>query len=262
MSTRKAGWLARVALISLIVAGCGSATAAAPAAPGPSVGQALDQQLPSSVRNAALVSSSGRSVSLASLAGKVLVISDVMTLCQETCPLDTANVVAAARAVQKAGLADDVEFLSITVDPARDTQTRLAAYRRLFPDAPSNWLTLTGSVATLTALWKFLGVYIEKVPEGRPAATDWLTGLPLTYDIDHSDEVFALDAAGHERFILEGAPSVDPGAPIPPSLTAFMSAKGRQNVAHPDPLAWTLPQELQVVSWLAGRAVESPGVAR
>ncbi|MET3808363.1 protein SCO1/2 [Nakamurella sp. UYEF19] len=248
-----------VVLVGLAVAGCGSTATAAPAAPGPSVGQPLDQPLPSAVLGASLVSSSGQPVSLASFSGKIVVISDVMTLCQETCPLDTANVVAAARSVQKAGLAGDVEFLSITVDPTRDTVARLAAYQSLFPDAPSNWLTLTGPAPTLAALWKFLGVYTEKVPEDLPAAKDWLTGRPLTYDIDHSDEVFAVDGTGHERFILEGAPTINPGTPIPPTLTAFLSAQGREDVAHPDALAWTMPQELQVLSWLTGHTVQSTG---
>ena len=251
--------LAAVVLVVLAVTGCGSATAAGPAAPGPSIGQPLDQPLSASVLDAPLVSSSGRSVSLASFSGKVIVISDVMTLCQETCPLDTANVVAAARAVQKAGLADDVEFLSITVDPARDTVARLAAYRRLFVDPPADWLTLTGPAPTLASLWKSLGVYTQKVPEGVPAAKDWLTGRPLTYDIDHSDEVFAVDRAGHERFILEGAPTIDPDTPIPATLTAFLSAHGRENLAHPDPQAWTMPQELQVIAWLTGHSLTSSG---
>jgi protein SCO1/2 len=245
--------MAAVVLVGLAVAGCGSTTTAAPAAPGPSVGQPLDQPLPSAVLGASLVSSSSQPVSLASLSGKIVVISD------ETCPLDTANVVAAARSVQKAGLAGDVEFLSITVDPTRDTVDRLAAYRSLFPDAPSNWLTLTGPAPTLAALWKFLGVYTEKVPEDLPAAKDWLTGRPLTYDIDHSDEVFAVDRTGHERFILEGAPTINPGTPIPLTLTAFLSAQGRADVAHPDALAWTMPQELQVLSWLTGHTVRSTG---
>ena len=56
-------------------------------------------------------------------------ISDVMTLCQESCPLDTANVVAAARPVERAGLDSKVVFLSITIDPGRDTVAQLAAYR-------------------------------------------------------------------------------------------------------------------------------------
>lgn len=237
----------------LLLAGCGG-SASVPA-PGPMVGTRLDASLPPAVAHASLVSSSGQRVTISDLAGKVVVISDVMTLCQETCPLDTTAVVQAARAVDEAGLGNKVEFLSITVDPARDTAARLAAYRKLYAPAPANWLTLTGSPATLAALWKALGVYIEKVPDTPPAPKDWLTGQPLTYDITHSDEVFFLASGGSERFVLEGAPHVAAGAPIPATLRNFLDAKGRSNISHPDPAAWTEPQELQVLSWLTDHRI-------
>lgn len=246
---------ASVALVvAATLAGCGSARPDVPA-PGLMVGTRLDASLPASVLRVPLVSSAGRRVRLSDFTSKVLVISDVMTLCQETCPLDTANVVAAARDVEKAGLGDDVEFVSITVDPGRDTPARLAAYRELYAPAPADWLTLTGSPATIGALWHTLGVYIQKVPDEPPLPTDWLTGQPLTYDITHSDELFFLGPQQHEKFVLEGAPQVAKGAPIPPAILKFMDDQGRNNIAHPDPLAWTLPQELQVVSWLADHRV-------
>jgi cytochrome oxidase Cu insertion factor (SCO1/SenC/PrrC family) len=95
-----------------------------------------------------LVDQSGASRTLGSLHGKVLVISDAMTLCQETGPLHTANLVATARAVTAAGLADRVQFATITIDPQRDTPARLAAYRDQFAPPPADWTLLTGSPDT------------------------------------------------------------------------------------------------------------------
>lgn len=240
----------------LLLAGCG--TASSVPAPGPTVGTRLDASLPPSVTGVPLLSSSGRRLTISGLAGKVVVISDVMTLCQETCPLDTADVVQAARDVEKAGLGSKVEFLSITVDPQRDTTARLAAYRKLYAPAPKNWLTLTGSPAALAGLWKALGVYIQQVPDTPPAPKDWLTGQPLTYDITHSDELFFLDSGGAERFVLEGAPHVAAGAPIPATIRNFMDDRGRNKISDPDPEAWTLPQELDVLSWLADHKIAQP----
>jgi protein SCO1 len=238
------------AAVMVTLAGCaGSARARVPA-PGPMVGTRLDASLPASVLHVPLVSPTGRTVRLSDFAGKVLVVSDVMTLCQETCPLDTANVVAAARQVEKAGLGDEVEFVSITVDPERDTPARLAAYRRLYGHAPRDWVTLTGDPASLALFWHVLGVYIQRVPDTPPAPKDWLTGKPLTYDITHSDELFFLGGQQRERFLLDGAPHVAAAAPIPPTIRAFMDAQGRADLARPDPQAWTLPQELQVIAWL------------
>lgn len=239
-----------------LLAGCGG-SASVPA-PGPMVGTRLDASLPASVTGAALVTSSGRRMHISDLAGKVVVISDVMTLCQETCPLDTADVVQAARDVENAGLGDRVEFLSITVDPQRDTPAQLAAYRKLYDPAPADWLTLTGSPAALAALWKTLGVYIEQVPDTPPAPKDWLTGQPLTYDITHSDELFFLGSGGAEKFVLEGAPHVAADAPIPATLRNFLDDRGRKNISNPDPEAWTLPQELQVLSWLTDHRIPQP----
>ena len=245
----------------LIVAGLavtGCAGNDHPAAPGADVGQQLDRALPAAVLQAPLATSAGEQVTLASLAGKVVVISDMMTLCQETCPFDTANVVAAARAVEAAGLGDRAEFLSITVDPARDTTAQIAAYRKLFPQPPADWLIVTATPQTLGALWANLGVYIQKVPDSPPYPRNWANGAPLTYDITHSDEVFALDDTGRERFILEGAPTVSAGTPIPAALTAFLDSQGRQALTARDALAWTLPQEMQVISWLTGAGVTAP----
>jgi protein SCO1/2 len=243
--------LAAVALTAL--AACGSAgtpTDPAIAAPGPMVGQRMNVTLPAAVTNGVLVSSSGKRFSLASLRGKVVVISDAMTLCQETCPLDTANVVAAARAAQHAGVGNRIVFLSVTVDPERDTPVQLAAYRRLFAPAPADWLTVTGDPAQLATLWKTLGVYIHRVPDTPPYPRNWRTGKPLSYDITHSDEVFFLDKSGHERFLLEGAPHLAPHTSLPRTLAKFLDAHGQRNITHPSKLAWTLPQELQVLSWL------------
>lgn len=246
--------LSCAALVAL--AGCSSSASSpsppASGAPGARIGQRLDTPLPAAAANAVLVTSSGRRLSIASLRGRVVVISDVMTLCQETCPLDTANIVAAARAAERAGLGSRIVFLSVTIDPARDTQAQLAAYRRLFAPAPADWLTATGSPAQLSAMWRALGVYIKRAPDSPPLPRNWRTGAPLHYDLTHSDEVFFVDPAGRERFLLEGAPHLAPDAPIPSRLLRFMDAAGHRNLTHPMKLAWTLPQELRVLSWLTG----------
>ncbi len=249
-----------LALLAVLLASS-CAEGSRPAAPGPSVGQELDAALPASVSDTTLVAANGRRLALAALKGKIVVVSDMMTLCQETCPLDTANVVAAARAVQSAGLADKIAFLSITIDPQRDTVARLAAYRKLYAPDPPGWYALTGSTTALRSFWSALGVFIQKVPDTPPAPRDWLTGKPLTYDLNHSDEIFCIDGTGHERFVLDGAPHVAPGAPVPAKILQFMDATGKSNLDSPDPQAWTLDDALRVLSWLVGRRIPDSGHA-
>lgn len=244
-----------VVLAGLVLAAC-SGSSSVPA-PGPTIGQRLDAKVPVSVLQAPLVSSTGHWFNLGSL-GKIVVLSDVMTLCQESCPLDTANVVAAARAVEKAGLGDRIQFVSLTIDPVRDTRAQLAAYRALYKPAPADWTVASGPPAVLHRIWKTLGVYIKKTRDKPPLPKNWRTGVPLTYDLTHSDEVFFFDAAGRERFVLDGIPHVAAGAPVPPVIARYLDATGHKNLAHPDPQAWTLPDEMQVLSWLVGRQLPAP----
>lgn len=213
----------------------------------------MDRVLPASVANTLLITSDGERLNLASLRGKIIVISDMMTLCQETCPLDTAEVLQAAQAVEKAGLGSKVQFLSVTIDPARDTLPQLAAFRKLYGRAPADWQVVTGGTPQLASFWDSFGVYIQKVKDdetGADAPRNWRTGQLLTYDLVHSDDVIFIDADGHERFALDGAPQVSAGAPIPATLRKFLDADGDHNLTHPDAQSWTLTQELQVLSWL------------
>lgn len=214
------------------------------------IGTRLDSALPASLLRLPFTSSDGRTVRLSDFSGKSVVLSDAMTLCQETCPLDTATLVQTARAEDLAGGEPGEMFLSITVDPARDTPAQLAAYRRLYAPPPGNWMALTGSPATVNALWSYLGVWRAKVKEPAGSAPrNWRTGQPLAYDVQHSDEVFFLDGHGHERFVLEGPPYAA-RASLPQAVYNFMDAQGRRNVSSPSSSAWTQAQAQQVLSWL------------
>ena len=123
-----------------------------------------------------LTDSAGRRTSLAAYRGKIVVLADSMTLCQEICPLLGANFVDLARRTTSAGHASDVQFIQLTIDPQRDIPARLAAYRQLFSPAPKNWSTLTGPASSVAAIWKYFGADYEKVPEDAPPPRDWWTG--------------------------------------------------------------------------------------
>lgn len=247
-----------MAVVVAVVMGL-AACSAPPSGPAPSasasetlsqIATTLDSALPAPLLRLPFTSADGRTVRLADFAGKSVVVSDAMTLCQETCPLDTATLVQTARAENAAKLGSDEVFLSITVDPGRDTVAQLAAYRRLYSPAPANWLALTGTPATVNALWDYLGVWRHKVSEPPgPAPRNWRTGEPLSYDVQHSDEVFFLDRQAHERFVLEGPPYAA-RASLPQTLYTFMNSQGRHNVSSPPSGAWTEPQARQVLAWV------------
>jgi protein SCO1 len=244
--------------VALAVAGCGGSSA--PPAPSSGVGTVLDRAVPPAIGSLPLKTGSGRTVTLDSLRGRTVVISDSMTLCSEDCPLDTANVTAAARATDAAGLGGKVEFLTVTVDPARDDRRHLTAYRRLYDPAHAlpNWALLTGSPATLTRLWHYFGVYWEKVPEDSPPDHDWLTGRPLTYDIQHADDVLVLDPDGHERYVISGHANVPGSGRLPAQMRTFLSAAGRRHLLRPGADTWTPGDVVHAVSWLTGHRIDVP----
>lgn len=225
------------------------------AAPPTSVGTQMDGALPAGILNLPLVDQDGKATSLAAYHGKVLMISDTMTLCQETCPLDTADLVQTAREADAAGQGAQVEFLTVTIDPTRDTPDQLAAYRQLYQPVPANWVALTGTAANVAKLWKYFGVDVEKVPEGSPPDVNWRTGQPLTYDLDHSDEIFFIDGQGDERFLMEGMGYIAPGTPVPAKMKNYLDEQGQENLKAPQSDGWTVPQGLQTLSWLLQHSI-------
>ncbi len=201
-----------------------------------------------------LISSSGVATSLAAFRGKYVVMAPFLTLCQDECPLVTGAFIALQRDVDAAGLAKKVVFMEISVDPGRDTPARLAAYSREFG---ADWPLLTGSPANLDALWRYLGVSVQIVPEEQPAKIDWFTGRPLTYDVDHTDGYFLIGPSGHERFSDSNPPDLH--GRLDHKLTNLLNGGGLKNLHHQANPDWTLTDALNSISWLVGRHI--PGGA-
>ncbi|MGC4110106.1 MAG: SCO family protein [Nocardioides sp.] len=247
--------LAAGSLVALTaLAACGSNHGPAePTGPGTTV----DRSVPAAIASLPLRDADGHPVTLDDFQGKTLVVSDSMTLCTEDCPLDTANVVAAATAADKAGLTDKTEFLTITVDPARDDRRHLTAYRKLYDPQHqlANWQLLTGSQADITRLWKYFGVYWERVDEDSPPDHDWLTGKPLTYDIAHADEVLMFDPQGHERYVISGHAHVPNTGGLPTKMRDYLSPDGVRHLLKPGDATWTPSDVLAGISWLTGHQV-------
>jgi protein SCO1 len=178
-------------------------------------------------------------------------LAPFLTLCQEECPLTSGIFQELQTSVKAAGLTGKVAFVEVTVDPGRDTPARLRAYEERFG---VNWTLLTGSASAISAFWRPLGVYYQKVPEGHPAELDWWTGKPLSYDIDHSDGFFLINPAGAERFVTQDIPFRR--GHLQPQLRALLDSEGlgylATGAAGED---YTLPQALEALSWLVGQNI-------
>jgi len=246
---RRARWGGLIACLAgaVLLGGCGTGK---PGPPPASTGSAVDWQVPAAIASAPLTDDTGRTTSLAAYRGKIVVLTDFLTLCQDVCPLTSANFAQMNKAVAAAHLAGQVQFIELTVDPQRDTPARLRAYRKLF-SAPPNWSLLTASPQVISRVWKYFGAWYNKEEEDSPAGTDWWTGRPLTYDVDHQDVLVYLDRHGHERFVISGVPNTRKDLP-PAKLDQFLNDLGRTHLNHPAGDAWTVPQALQPLSWLTG----------
>lgn len=100
------------------------------------------------VPDATLVDENGRTVKLDSLKGHVIVYDFIFTNCGGTCPIMTNNMRALTKKVPKGA---PVRFVSISVDPARDTPPVLREYaKRVRND--DRWIFLTGDRSAIVKL--------------------------------------------------------------------------------------------------------------
>lgn len=95
-----------------------------------------------------LVDETGRAVNLASMKGHVTVYDFIFTNCTGTCPIMTNNMRALTPKIDKDA---PVRFVSISVDPARDTPAVLSAYAKRVRNDP-RWTFLTGDRAAIVDL--------------------------------------------------------------------------------------------------------------
>ena len=134
-----------------------------------------------------LVDSAGKPFDLASLRGKAVLVSFVYTTCTGVCPGTTAALARIQDRLKEAKLwGTSVDFVSITLDPARDTPEVLRQYARLLGADSSSWHFLTGpppKVETVIAGW---GMWVRAGPTGA---------------LDHPSRVFLLDPRGRQREI-------------------------------------------------------------
>lgn len=94
-----------------------------------------------SVPDFSLTERNGSAVSLAQLRGKVWIADFIYTTCTDTCPLQTAMM---AKLQQQYFDKPDVQFVSFTVDPERDTPQVLTRYADKHQADATRWYFLTG----------------------------------------------------------------------------------------------------------------------
>lgn len=122
-----------------------------------------------------LTTQEGTRLTLKGLRGKVVVVTFIYASCADTCPLLTAKMVG-LQARLGADFGPKVFFVSITVDPERDTPEILHRYARTYGTNPAGWAFLTGSPDEIRKVARRYGIYYKKTDRGDVDHT-FLTSL-------------------------------------------------------------------------------------
>ncbi|GLS28389.1 hypothetical protein GCM10007937_00960 [Mesorhizobium albiziae] len=150
-----------------------------------------DQRLPTigAAPDFTLVSQDGVRVSLRDFRGKVVAVAFIFASCTDICPMLTDNM---ARVKDKLGTAfgPQIAFVSITVDPERDTPEVLKQYAQNFDADLKGWSFLTGDPAIVHEVGRKYGVIATKTADG---------------DVDHTLLTSLVDPNGILRVQYIGA---------------------------------------------------------
>jgi protein SCO1/2 len=263
-----------LALALPIVGDSGVALAASYPQPPSKVGVATNSPLPVSVRDARFVDQNGAPETLGSLKGEIVFVVPILTLCGDTCPFTTGNLLQLQAQLDTAK-AKNVDVVAISVDPFRDTQARIAAYSRLISANFQIWTevgpTTTPYItdkeyasknpvgkgdknANLTALEKFFGWTVQVVPQSVPAPADWMAPHDLlSYDINHSDGFWVIDPNQSVRFASGDLPAFK--GTLSKVLSTFMGYKSNIYNAPVYKGGWTPLEATQAIQWVANEKI-------
>ena len=147
-----------------------------------------------SLADVPLVDQRGSKVRLKSdvMAGKVVVVDFIYTTCTTICPIFTATMASVQdKLADVAGR--DLQLISMTVDPLRDTPKRLKEYGAKHHVQAKGWSFLTGTKADVDVVNKAFGTYTANIDDHPPmvmvgdtASGQWTRffGFPSAGDLE------------------------------------------------------------------------------
>jgi cytochrome oxidase Cu insertion factor (SCO1/SenC/PrrC family) len=167
--------------------------------------------------NFQLTDQNGQPVSLASLRGKVVLVTFLDPVCTTDCPIIAQELKQAGVLL---GAADSkVELVAIVANPTYHAVTFTQAFdRQERLNTVPNWRFLTGSLSELNQVWRQYGIEVENLPAGS-----------MTY---HPNVAFVIDRSGQIRQEL----GTDPGpgtAGTRSSFSVLLSQYARQALVSP-----------------------------
>jgi protein SCO1/2 len=139
-----------------------------------------------------LTDQTGRTFSLSSLRGHVVVLGFSDPHCTDVCPIVSQEAVDAFHDLGSA--ASSVVFVSVDVNPYVTGVNDMVSYtvKHGLSGVPS-WHFVTGAVSDLRAVWQAYGIQVD-APDP-------------TADVQHTDALYFIGPQGRERYVA--SPSVD-----------------------------------------------------
>jgi protein SCO1/2 len=113
-----------------------------------------------------LTSQDGEKFALADLRGKVVAVTFIYTSCTSTCPVLTP-MMSFVQDQLGADFGAKIAFVSITVDPERDTPEVLKEYAQAFGANLAGWSFVTGSSDAIQDVRRRYGVFVLKAANGN-----------------------------------------------------------------------------------------------
>ena len=137
-----------------------------------------------------LVDQNGNEVNLTQYEGKIVVVSFLYTSCPDICPALTYQLRKLSEELGE-DYGESVEFISITVDPVRDTPERLASFSE---NNNADWKFLTSvsndSFGEMVSVWADYRVYVDIDEEACSGNGHYMEG----YDGCHCNPGFVQDS--------------------------------------------------------------------
>jgi protein SCO1 len=133
-----------------------------------------------------LIDQNGRQFGTRDFEHQVALVSFIFTTCNGSCPATTHRMEKVQAALQTRGLLKNVQLISITLDPERDTPKKLRNYMELYDADPRSWSFVTGPKEQLAPVIAAYGMW------ARPSANGQL---------DHPSRIFLVDRRRRVREI-------------------------------------------------------------
>lgn len=156
---------------------------------------ACDSRLPveGEFPDTVLTNQNGKEFSFSDLEGNVVVVSYIYTNCPDICHIISARMNMFKKNLKEANLQDKVHFVSISIDPERDTPEALRQHAKMMNLDLTNWVFVTGDEYLINSTIQAAGMEAMKGP------VEYSEDGKRSYLISHRNRISLVDKEGRIR---------------------------------------------------------------